>query len=258
MSMNKIMGSCHSMKAWLGLTLVLAAMMAVVSGTPIPGIQMVEPTDYWAPVGAYSASGTVTTVAETTTGSTSIQCTGRCTYKAIYNGTILWVYGRGFTPYEVIEFRLNEVYLGRSDTADANGDVATWFKRSIHSGTYELYAHEAHTGKNSTRLKFVVSLSEPQTTISGLSSSEQFDHSNYSERHCRATQVGNYRKFFGNCRDCSHRRNNRDGYSDAQENNLIFQTLTALSVPSVASSESFRIVRHPRPPVHRARKVSGL
>jgi len=165
MSMNKIMRSCHPMKACLGLTLVLAAMMAVVSAAPILGIQMVEPTDYWAPVDAYSASATVTTVVEATTGSTSIQCTGRCTYRAVYNGTILWVYGKGFTPYEVIEFRINEVYLGRSDNADANGDVATWFKRSIPSGTYELYAHEAHTGKNSTRLTFVVTTVEPQTTI---------------------------------------------------------------------------------------------
>jgi hypothetical protein len=171
MPMQKIMKGCHAMKAWLGIALVLAGMMVVVSASPISGIQIIAPRDDWAPVDAYSASATVTAVAETTTGSTSIQCTGRCTYKAVYNGTILWAYGKGFTPYEVIEFRLNEVYLGRSDIADANGDVATWFKRSIHSGTYELYAHEAHTGKNSTRLKFVVSLSEPQTTIASTSSS---------------------------------------------------------------------------------------
>ena len=158
------------MKVWLYIALVVAAMIAVVSAPQIPGIQMVKPTDYWAPVDAHSASATVTTVAETTTGSTSIQCTGRCTYKASYNGTILWVYGKGFTPLEVIEFRLNEVYLGRSDNADANGDVATWFKRSIHSGTYELYAHEARTGKNSTRLTFVVTTVEQQMTIKSSNS----------------------------------------------------------------------------------------
>jgi hypothetical protein len=178
MSMNKIMRSCHPMKVWLGLTLVLAAMMAVVSGAPIPGIQMVEPTDYWAPADAYSASATATTIAETTTGSTSIQCTGRCTYKAVYNGTILWVYGKGFTPYEVIEFRLNEVYLGRSDTSDANGDVVTWFKRSIPGGTYQLYAHEAHTGKNSTRLTFIVTTVDPQTITTSSTSSSSSTTSN--------------------------------------------------------------------------------
>lgn len=106
-----------------------------------------------------------------TTGSTSISCTGRCTYRAVYNGTFLTVYGKGFTPYEVIEFRLNEVYLGRSDTADANGDVVTWFKRSIPSGTHELYAREAHTGKNSNILTFIVTASGPQTTTAGSTSS---------------------------------------------------------------------------------------
>jgi len=61
--------------------------------------------------------------------------------------------------------RRKDVYLGRSDTADLTGNVATWFKRSMPGGTYELYAHEAHTGKNSTRLTFVVTLVEPQTII---------------------------------------------------------------------------------------------
>jgi len=88
-----------------------------------------------------------------------------------YNGTFLTVYGKGFTPYEVIEFRLNELYLGRSDTADANGDVVTWFKRSIPSGTYQLYAHEAHTAKNSNILTFIVTGSEPQTITAGPTTS---------------------------------------------------------------------------------------
>jgi hypothetical protein len=156
------------MKTWVSIALVLAAITVAFSAPPIPGTQMAAPTDRGALAYGYSADAT--TVVVVATGSTSISCTGRCTYKAVYNGTFLTVYGKGFTPYEVIEFRLNEVYLGRSDIADAKGDVATWFKRSIHSGTYELYAHEAHTGKNSTRLKFVVSSSEPQTTISGSSS----------------------------------------------------------------------------------------
>jgi len=171
MSMNSIVKSCQTMKTWLRIALVLAAMMAVVSTPSISGMQVIAPIDDWAPVDTYSAGAGVTTVTGITTGSTSTSCIGRCTYKAVYNGTFLTVYGKGFTPYEVIEFRLNEVYLGRSDTADANGDVATWFKRSIHSGTYELYAHEAHTGKNSTILKFVVSLSDPQTTTASTSSS---------------------------------------------------------------------------------------
>jgi len=159
------------MKTWLRIALVLAAMMAVVSTPSIPGIQMIAPTDDWAPVDMYSAGAGVTTVTGITTGSTSTSCIGRCTYKAVYNGTILWVYGKGFTPYEVIEFRLNGVYLGRSDNADANGDVVTWFKRSIPRGTYQLYAHEAHTAKNSNILTFIVTVSEPQTTTAVSTSS---------------------------------------------------------------------------------------
>jgi len=107
-----------------------------------------------------------------TTGSTSIACTGRCTYKAVYNGTFLTVYGKGFTPYEVIEFRLNEVYLGRPDNADANGDVVTRFKRSMCPQESVSRTRMRHTGKNSTRLTLVVNASEtPMTTAPSASSS---------------------------------------------------------------------------------------
>jgi hypothetical protein len=151
-------------KMWLSVLLVSAGVAVLFSGSPILGMGLVRPPDERALAYPYSAEVSVTTIVGMTTGSTSISCTGRCTYKAVYNGTILTVYGKGFTPYEVIEFRLNEVYLGRSDTADANGDVVTWFKRRIPSGTYELYAHEAHTAKNSNILTFIVTASEPQTT----------------------------------------------------------------------------------------------
>ena len=163
MPMSSIAKSCHTMKMWVSIALVLAAITVAFSAPPIPGTQVAAPT-YGAAL-AYGLSADATTAVVIATGSTSISCTGRCTYRAVYNGTFLMVYGKGFTPYEVIEFRINEIYLGRSDTADANGDVVTWFKRSIPSGTYELYAHEAHTGKNSTRLTFVVTTVEPQTTI---------------------------------------------------------------------------------------------
>jgi hypothetical protein len=159
-------------KMWLSVLLLSAGVAVLFSGPPILGIEIVCPPDGRALVYPYSADMTVTTVASMTTGSTSISCTGRCTYMAVYNGTILTVYGKGFTPYEVIEFRLNELYLGRSDAADANGDVVTWFKRWIPSGTYQLYAHEAHTAKNSNILTFIVTASEkPQTTIASSHSS---------------------------------------------------------------------------------------
>jgi hypothetical protein len=146
----------------------LAAITLAFSALSVPGTQVAPPNKGAL---AYGYSANTTTVTETTTGSTSVSCTGRCTYKAVYNGTILTVYGKGFTPYEVIEFRINEVYLGRSDAADASGDVVTWFKRWIPAGTYELYAHEAHTGKNSTRLMFIVTTSEPQTITATSASS---------------------------------------------------------------------------------------
>jgi hypothetical protein len=159
-------------KMWLSLLLVSAGVAVLFSGPPILGMGVVRLPDERALAYGYSADVTVSTVVSMTTGSTSISCAGRCTYKAVYNGTFLTVYGKGFTPYEVIEFRLNEIYLGRSDTADANGDVVTWFKRWIPSGTYQLYAHEAHTAKNSNILTFVVTTSEPQTTtVTSASSS---------------------------------------------------------------------------------------
>ena len=158
-------------KMWLSVLLVSAGVAVLFSGLPILGMGIVRPPDEMALAYPYSADVTVSTIVGMTTGSTSISCTGRCTYKAVYNGTFLTVYGKGFTPYEVIEFRLNEVYLGRSDTADANGDVVTWFKRSIPRGTYQLYAHEAHTAKNSNILTFIVTVSEPQTTTAVSTSS---------------------------------------------------------------------------------------
>jgi hypothetical protein len=170
MSMHKIMKISRAMKLWLGIALVLAAMMAAVYAPSSPGMRVVASPDERVRTDT-SANTTVTTLSAITKGSTSISCTGRCTYKAVYNGTILTVYGKGFTPYEVIEFRINEFYLGRSDTSDANGDVVTWFKRWIPAGTYELYAHEAHTGKNSTRLTFIVTTSEPQTVTTTSASS---------------------------------------------------------------------------------------
>jgi hypothetical protein len=93
-------------------------------------IRVVAPRKDWVQVDT-SAGVAVTTVAGTTTGSTSVSCTVRCTYRTVYNGTILWVYGKGLTLYEVIKFRLNRVCLGCSDNADANGDVVAWFKRSM-------------------------------------------------------------------------------------------------------------------------------
>jgi hypothetical protein len=168
MSTNTVVNSCHKMKTWASVALVLAAITIAFSAPLTPGTQ-VAPPDKGALAYGYSAN--TTTVTGTTTGSTSISCSGRCTYMAVYNGTILTVYGKGFTPYEVIEFRINELYLGRSDAADANGDVVTWFKRWIPAGTYELYAHEAHTGKNSTRLTFIVTTSEPQIITATSASS---------------------------------------------------------------------------------------
>jgi hypothetical protein len=168
-SISSAVKSFHTINTWVSIVLVLAGVTVAFSAPLIPGMQMVAPVRRSALAFGYSAN--TTAVIEITTGSTSMSCSGRCTYEAVYNGTFLTVYGKGFTPYEVIEFRLNEVYLGRSDTADADGDVVTWFKRWIPSGTYQLYAHEAHTAKNSNILTFIVTVSEPQTTTATSASS---------------------------------------------------------------------------------------